>query len=481
MLVVLHLTIYISQAAWTDPNDGRRPRNWPRSRKWITTIILSAVAFLQPMGETALAPAEDLISDELNIRHPYQWMLVNGLILVGLGMSSVILAPLSEAYGRKPILIAGTISFVIWNTAAGTSKNLDTMLALRLLSGIGASVGDSVAGGVLSDLWFAEDRGRAYGVFTAAPTFGTAVAPICGAYISEASGWRWIFWLTSLASGATIIVTYLFLPETYEPAIKERIERKSNSSQTSVTQEMGRITRFVNLVLPNLQRPFRMLGTQIIVQLLSIYMALLYGLLWLFLFIYPKLWTEVYHQGTRTASLNYLSFGSGLLIGANVGGQINDRVYTYLKARNKGVGRPEFRVPGMAIGTLVAPAGLCLWGWLGQAHLHWILPNIGSFVFAVGVYVCSSCVSVYTIDTYTQYAASAISTNLVLRSISGGLFPLFAPYLFDSLGFGLSATVLASSFLGLGITVTCLLWFFGERLRARSPYCAAGDDHSQGH
>lgn len=428
------------------------------------------------MGETALAPAEEQISRDLDIQHPYQWMLVNSFILVGLGLSSIILAPLSEAYGRKPILIGGTVSFVLWNTASGTSSTIEQMLALRFLSGMGASVGDAVAGGVLSDLWDAEHRGRAYGVFVAAPTFGTAVAPICGAYISEASGWRWIFWLTSIASGVTIIITMFFLPETYEPTIEERLRRKLSSGDFGTTKKRGGIDKFFREVLPSLQRPFRMLGTQVIVQLLAIYMALLYGLLWLFLFIYPKLWTEVYHQDTTTASLNYLSFGSGLVIGANVGGQINDRVYTYLKRKNNGVGRPEFRVPGMVIGTLLAPAGLLCWGWSGQAEVHWIVPNIGSFVFALGVYVCSSCVSVYTIDTYTQYAASAISTNLVLRSISGGLFPLFAPYLFDSLGFGFSATVLASSFLVLGTAVTLILWFYGEGLRARSPYCRSSDD-----
>lgn len=444
----------------------------------MATVVLSAVAFLQPMGETALAPAEEKISRDLNIQHPYQWMLVNSFILVGLGLSSIILAPLSEAYGRKPILIGGTVSFVLWNTISGTSNTIEQMLALRFLSGMGASVGDSVAGGVLSDLWHAEHRGRAYGVFVAAPTFGTAVAPICGAYISEAAGWRWIFWLTSILSGVTIIITAVCLPETYEPTIEERLRQKLSVGDPALTEKRGAISRFFQDVLPSLQRPFRMLGTQIIVQLLSVYMALLYGLLWLFLFIYPKLWIEVYQQDTSTASLNYLSFGSGLLIGANLGGQINDRVYGFLKAKNGGVGRPEFRVPGMVIGTMLAPVGLLCWGWSGQANLHWIVPNIGSFIFALGVYICSSCVSVYTIDTYTRYAASAISTNLVLRSISGGLFPLFAPYLFDNLGFGLSATVLASSFLVLGTTVTAILWYYGEGLRSRSLYCTSVDDES---
>jgi hypothetical protein len=100
------------------------------------------------------------------------------------------------------------------------------------------------------------------------------------------------------------------------------------------------------------------------------------------------------------------------------------------------------------------------------------MPNIGSAIFAMGVYVCSSCISVYTMDTYTRYAASAISTNLILRSLTAAVFPLFAPYMLDHLGFGLGSTVLAGSFLIVGTTVMFVLWFRGESLRARSIYCA---------
>ena len=133
-------------------------------------------------------------------------------------------------------------------------------------------------------------------------------------------------------------------------------------------------------------------------------------------------------------------------------------------------------MPTMIVGTALIPIGLLWWGWSGEAELHWIMPNIGSFFFAMGAYNCTGCVAVYTIDTYTRFAASAISTNIVLRSLTAAFFPLFAPYMFDSLGFGLGATVLAASFALMGTTVVSVLWFFGGAIRARSPYCATGDD-----
>lgn len=403
-------------------------------------------------------------------------MLVNSLVLVGIGISSLLLAPLSEVYGRKPILVLGSISFVIWNAGCGMVQTLNQMLALRVFSGFGASVGDAVAGGVLSDLWIPEVRGRAFAVFMAPALLGTGIGPIYGAFISEGTNWRWVFWISSIASALIILIAIFFLRETYEPAIQQALVRKAkrnkDSSSTPYEPCIGTLG-FVETMRINLQRPFRMLGTQPIVQILAAYMACLYGIMWLFLFMYPRMWVENYQQAVGPASLNYLSFGTGMLAGAILAGYLNDRIYTYLKTQSNGIGRPEFRIPAMSIGTILTPVGLLLWGWAGEAKLHWIVPNIGTFIFATGVYVCSTCVSVYTIDTYTRYAASAISTNLVLRSLAAAFYPLFAPYMFTRLGFGLGATTLAAAFGGLGITAMAVLWFYGETLRARSPYCAA--------
>ncbi|KAI0866741.1 MFS multidrug transporter [Xylaria cubensis] len=351
-----------SISVWSSADDPRRPRSW---------------------------------SLNLEIKYPYQWILVNSSLLLGIGLSSLFLAPLSEQYGRKPILLAGMIFSLAWNTGCGAARTLEQIIALRILTGFGASVGDAVGPGVLSDIWKAELRGRAFAVYIAAPLLGTAIGPIFGVYVSVALGWHWVFWITSLSSVATILVTKVFLLETYEPRIERSLQ------------------------------PFRLLGTQLSLQLLAIYMGLLYDILWLFLFIYPLLWADRYNQEPRMASLNYLSFGIGLVVGVNIAGHLSDYIY--------------------------------------------------SFVFGTGVYVCSACVCIYTIDTYTKYAASAISTNLVLRSVAAAFFPIFAPYKFDRAGFCFGATVLASSFLVIGLGIMCLLWFFGERLRGLSPYCATAD------
>jgi hypothetical protein len=171
---------------------------------------------------------------------------------------------------------------------------------------------------------------------------------------------------------------------------------------------------------------------------------------------------------TQLAGVPYLAL--------TVAGHLNDMAYAALEARSSNNrGRPEYRVPMMAIGSILVPVGLLWWGGSGEKHLHWIMPSIGCVIFTSGVYICSSCVSVYIINAYMTFAASAKSTNLVLRSCFTAFFPNFAPYMFVDLGFGWSATILAGSFLIVGITTMLVLWFWGRDIRERSLYCAAGD------
>jgi multidrug resistance protein len=462
------------------------------------------------MTETMLAPCEEPITRTLNLGESYEWFLINSLVLVGVGLGPLILAPLSEVYGRKPVLMGGSIVFIIWNTSCGAVDTLDMMLAFRLLSGFGACVADAITGGVIADMWVREERGRVFAVFMAMPLIGPGLGPILGAFISQGTDWRWVFWITSaVAAGATVLAFFL-LEEMYLPKIekkwlkKQRKLAEKNSiemrphptedaklglpqtdieSTPSATQSLPALPipdhpqrRFLTLMRTNLQRPLRMLLTQPIVQLLALYMALLYGIMFLFIFAYPRLWTGSYNQSIRIGSLNYISVGIGLILGVNVAGQLGDRIYMRLTARNNGVAKPEFRLPIMVLGTVLMPLGLLWWGWAGQRRTHWIVPNLGSVVLAMGVYICSASVNVYTIDVYNRYAASAVATNLVTRSMAGALFPLFAPYLFDDLGFGRGASVLAGAFFAVGMATVAVLWWFGEAIRKKSLYCADSED-----
>lgn len=151
---------------------------------------------------------------------------------------------------------------------------------------------------------------------------------------------------------------------------------------------------------------------------------------------------------------------------------MQDRIYRKLKARNNGVGKPEFRVPLMIPGAMLVPVGLFIYGWTAQYKTFWIGPNIGAAIFAAGTIIGFQCTQTYIVDAYTRYAASAIGAATVMRSLAGFGFPLFAPYLYAALDYGWGNSLLGFIAIGLGIPAPFMLWKYGEVLRAKSTFAA---------
>ncbi len=90
------------------------------------------------------------------------------------------------------------------------------------MAGIGGSGPLAVGGGVLSDLFSAEERGRALGIYSLAPLLGPALGPIAGGFIAEYVSWRWIFYATTIADAEIQLGGLLFLRETYTPVLLSR-------------------------------------------------------------------------------------------------------------------------------------------------------------------------------------------------------------------------------------------------------------------
>jgi MFS family permease len=185
----------------------------------------------------------------------------------------------------------------------------------------------------------------------------------------------------------------------------------------------------------------------------------------------PELWGVRYAQPPSRAALNYASLGAGSLLGAYVAALLNDRIYLRLCARHGGGGgggRPEFRVPLMYLGAALVPAGLLLYGWSAQARLHPAAANAGALVLSAGYVVGYVCSQTYVVDCYARHAASASAAVVVVRSLAGFGFPLFAPAMLRALDYGWSNTLLALLCVALGLPAPFLLWRYGERLRASS-------------
>ena len=313
-----------------------------------------------------------------------------------------------------------------------------------------------------------------------APLLGPVLGPIIGGFITEHTTWRWVFWAVSIADGFVQLLGLIVLRETFPPKIlagKAQRLRKDTGNEDWHTKWETPNRTLVNILQAALVRPFLLLGTQPIIQILAIYLAYLYGVVYLVLTTLPTLWTVRYHESIGMAGLNYISLGIGYLVGTQSTARLNDRIYKYLKQRDgKVVGRPEFRLPLLIPGSILVPVGILWYGWSAQAYLHWIMPNIGLVIFGIGMKIATQCTQSYGVDTYPLYAASASAASTFLRSLAGFGFPLFAPYMYQRLEYGWGNSLIAFLAILLGVPAPFALWRYGPWLRARSQYAAGGAD-----
>jgi predicted MFS family arabinose efflux permease len=125
-------------------------------------------------------------------------------------------------------------------------------------------------------------------------------------------------------------------------------------------------------------RPIKMLFFSPIVFLMSLYMAIVYGYVYLMYTTFPRVFQDQYGFSKGIVGLTYIGMGIGCFFGVLFCGAVSDRLLVTLTKRNGGTAKPEYRLPAMFVGALMAPIGLFLYGWTAEKRLHWILPIIGS-------------------------------------------------------------------------------------------------------
>lgn len=261
------------------------------------------------------------------------------------------------------------------------------------------------------------------------------------------------------------------VPETHAPTLLERKAARLRKE----TGNNGYKSRLDDGVLPkqrflqSLVRPSRMLLFSPIVASMCIYIAILYGLLYILFTTFSEVFQGQYAFSSGASGLSFLGSGVGMLLGLFYAGSLSDRAIKKKLANNEKP-EPEDRLPWYITlpGSLSIPVGLFIYGWGVDKHVHWIVPEIGNAVTGYGMIIILMGINTFLVDSFTRHAASAIAACTVLRSLAGGLLPLCGLKLYYKLGYGWGNSLLA--FIALGISpIPILFQLFGARLRARSP------------
>ncbi|EAW12401.1 MFS transporter [Aspergillus clavatus NRRL 1] len=452
---------------WDGRDDPARPINWNGRKKWVNVASVAMLTFLTPLASSMVAPAQALVMDSFDITSDTLGSFVISIYLVGFAVGPLVLGPLSEIYGRLRIYQMCNVVFIIWNIACAVTPNVGSLLAFRLFAGLAGSCPLTLGAGSIADLFIAEERGAAMSVWSMGPLMGPVVGPIAGGYLSEAVGWRWIFWVIAMAAGGVFAFSVLFQTESYEPVLlQQRVDRLSKETgNAELRSKLAPNIRPRENFIRSIVRPTKMLLLSPIVLLFSIYIAMGYGYLYLLFTTITSVFMTNYHFSQGAAGLTYLGIGIGSLVGLLVFGSVSDRILIYLTKRNNGVAEPEFRMPPLIPGSLFVPIGLFWYGWSVERQLHWMIPIIGTGFVGFGILAAFLSTQTYLVDAFSEHAASVTASMTVIRSLAGAFLPLAGPAMYARLGLGWGNSMLG--FIALAMWPLPVFFFcYGKRIRA---------------
>ncbi|KAK5742509.1 hypothetical protein LTR17_003311 [Elasticomyces elasticus] len=459
------------------PSDPSHAQNWPLKTKIIIASILIWDAMAATFASSVFSPAMTQVGQHF---HKGREVVTLGtsLFVLGYACGPIIFAPMSELYGRRVPIIIAAFAFGIFNIAVAVAKDFQTLMIARFFCGLFGSSPLTIVAAVFSDMFSNEVRGVAVACFSATIFCGPFMGPFIGGFITNSYlGWRWTAYIPAIMGFTACILSFFFQKESYGPVIL--VEKAAHlrrltknwgihAKQDEVEVDLG------ELLKKNLSRPIRILFTEPIILLVTIYLSFIYGLLYLNLTAYGLVFGEIYGWAPGVSGLPYFGLIIGVFFGFLSVLATQPSYVRKLKANNN-IPVPEWRLPLTMVGGIIFAAGLFWFGWGGyKKSTPWIVPTLAGIFLGFGIYtVFLQCLN-YIIDAYLMFAASAIAANTIMRSIFGAVFPLFAYYMFEGIGIEWGMTFLGC-LATLFIPMPFVFYFYGKRIRAKSKFAPAPD------
>ncbi|KAL8738202.1 MAG: hypothetical protein Q9181_000973 [Wetmoreana brouardii] len=459
---------------WFGENDPENPMNWSTFKKVFVTFEICFLTFSVYIGSAIYTAGTESIMHDFGVSQVKATLGLT-LFVAGYGIGPLLWAPLSEIplIGRNPVYITTLFVFVVFQVPTALATNFAMLLCFRFLTGFIGSPVLATGGASIGDMFTPKKRAYGIGIWGIAAVCGPVLGPLIGGFAAQAKGWTWTIWELMWLSGFCLVLLIFFLPETSAANILYRRTRRlrkltGNENLKSKAEVEAEHMSAKDAMHMAMVRPFTLNFQEPMVFLLNLYIALIYGLLYIWFESFPLVFTGIYKFNLGQSGLAF----TGILSGAIV---VMPPFFYYLykcvepKFNDRGEIKPEIRLQPAMVGGFFIPVCLFWFGWSSRASIHWIMPIIGSAFFSIGTFLLFMSVLNYLGDAYPDYSASVLAGNDFMRSAFGAAFPLFASAMYKNLGTGWASSLLG--FLAIAfIPIPFVLYRYGETLRKVSKH-----------
>ncbi|KAJ7611271.1 major facilitator superfamily domain-containing protein [Roridomyces roridus] len=468
------------EITWDGPQDETNPQNWRDGRKWLITMTCIIMSTNVTFASSAPSSAVQAIRAQFHLSAEVSY-LITFTFLLGYVLGPFVWGPGSELIGRRPTLVFAMSIYTLLYIPQALAPNIQTLLTTRFLCGFFGVAPLVSGGGVLADVWSTDKRGLSMSLWSTSAFLGPVLGPIIAGFIVDSTSlnWRWVFWVGMMFAGACTLFTAIFLPETYAPVIllrkvKERRRADPEGSKQLYAAHEKQDWSPWGIMKRTLFRPFIMLSQELILVLVTIYICLIYGVMYMLFEALPIIFVEKHGFTIAQNGLIFIGVGIGTVLGA-LSTHFLATGYPQLIKTWRGFPPPEERLRAATLGAPVFVIGIFWLGWTGEyASIPWYVPALSTIPVGFGISAIFISFLSYLIDTYLMYAASAFAANTVARSLVAAGSQLFTVQMFGKMGVGYACTLLGG--VGLVLAPMPFLFFrYGARVREGSRWAPGLD------
>ncbi|KAI5246875.1 MFS general substrate transporter [Aureobasidium subglaciale] len=426
-----------------DPGEEANPMNWSTTHKSFITFILGMLALAASLGSSIISPAQRDIAEYTGISSEVAVLCIS-LYILGFAIGPLVWAPTSEVWGRKVSMLPAMFCLGLFSIGTAVGKNAQTILICRFFSGVFGSAPVANVSAALGDLYLPKKRGVAMCFYAIAVVGGPTIGPVIGSSLTANVGFRWPSYVLAIWVFAIFGLALFFLPETYAPVLlkkkAERLRKNTGDSRWHHPHEDVKLD-FKSIVTKHLARPIIMLTTEPMVTCIAFYASFVYGLLYMTLEVFPIVFEQNRGWPLISSTLPFLSLFVGVLFAVLIN-LANQPRYARAVDANNGRPCPEERLLPMFVGGCLFTIGLFWFGWTADPSIPWPSCVVAAAFIGAGFNIIfQQCIN-FLVDTYSLYAASAVSANTFLRSLIAAGLPLAARPMFNHLGVGPAMSIL---------------------------------------
>jgi len=188
-----------------------------RPPPWLMIAVITAMTAISSASNSQYLPSLPAIARDLATT-PAMVQLTLSLFMVFYALAQLVWGPLSDRYGRRPMLILGLGLYIATSIACWMAPTIEALIAFRILQAMAASCPPVIARAVVRDLYELKDAARVMAYVTASFSLAPVLAPMVGALLEENFGWRSNFMFMVLFGTCIAFAVIAILPETRRPS-----------------------------------------------------------------------------------------------------------------------------------------------------------------------------------------------------------------------------------------------------------------------